>query len=247
MRKKCPKCGSAQMFSQTCSTCGTSLGGPALSQPQASVAKGQAEGAKSKLAAGLLGVFFGGVGVHRFYLGYVGIGIAQIIVTLVTAGIGAIWGFIEGILILVGVMNKDAKGQPLNDSTGMPRYGWVLVAFGCLLIVGLLGSLGNDQGAGGSGKAAADFVYAMPGEHWVIEDDDISVLKKPEATQDRAQFIRNLVTVIGQGTVVEILETEGMFSPSKRVHVYKYGNEIYATGWILAETVKGARKIPEPL
>jgi len=235
------------MFSQTCSTCGTSLGGPALSQPQASVAKGQAEGAKSKLAAGLLGVFFGGVGVHRFYLGYVGIGIAQIIVTLVTAGIGGIWGVIEGILILVGVMNKDAKGQPLNDSTGMPRYGWVLIAFGCLLIVGLLGSLGKYSGAGGSGKGATDFVYAMPGEYWVVEDDDIAVLRKPEATRNRAQFMRNLVTIIGTGTRVEILETEGMFSPAKRVHVYRAGNDIYATGWILAETVNGARKIPEPL
>src|SRR5258707_374960 len=32
---------------------------------------------KSKLVAGLLGIFLGGLGVHRFYLGYIGIGIAQ--------------------------------------------------------------------------------------------------------------------------------------------------------------------------
>ena len=73
------------------------------------------EDAKSKLAAGLLGVLLGGLGIHRFYLGYIGVGIAQIFVTFVTFGIGGLWGFIEGILILTGSMNKDAKGQPLKD------------------------------------------------------------------------------------------------------------------------------------
>ncbi|MEK7727040.1 MAG: TM2 domain-containing protein [candidate division KSB1 bacterium] len=71
--------------------------------------------AKSKLVGGLLGIFLGGFGVHRFYLGYTGIGIAQIAVTIVTCGIGAIWGLIEGILILTGSMNTDAKGQALKD------------------------------------------------------------------------------------------------------------------------------------
>ena len=69
-----------------------------------------AVGGKSKLAAGLLGIFLGAWGIHRFYLGYVGIGIIQIIVTLITFGFGALWGFIEGILILTGTFNKDAKG-----------------------------------------------------------------------------------------------------------------------------------------
>lgn len=71
---------------------------------------------KSKLAAGLLGIFLGGFGVHRFYLGYTGIGIAQIVVTIVTCGIGALWGFIEGILILTGNINKDAQGNPLAEN-----------------------------------------------------------------------------------------------------------------------------------
>jgi TM2 domain-containing membrane protein YozV len=70
---------------------------------------------KSKLAAGLLGIFLGGFGVHRFYLGYVGIGIAQIAVTFITCGIGALWGLIEGILILTGNINKDSQGNPLGD------------------------------------------------------------------------------------------------------------------------------------
>ena len=76
------------------------------------MAKGEA---KSKIAAGLLGIFLGGLGIHRFYLGYVGIGIAQIIVTLVTCGAGALWGLVEGILILVGKIDTDAEGIPLKD------------------------------------------------------------------------------------------------------------------------------------
>ena len=71
---------------------------------------------KSKLVAGLLGILLGGLGVHRFYLGYIGIGIAQIVVTLVTCGVGHFWGLIEGILILTGsTITTDAEGRPLKD------------------------------------------------------------------------------------------------------------------------------------
>ena len=71
--------------------------------------------AKSKMAAGLLGIFLGAWGVHRFYLGHVGIGIAQIAVTLCTCGIGGVWGLIEGILVLTGSINTDAEGRPLRE------------------------------------------------------------------------------------------------------------------------------------
>ena len=74
---------------------------------------------KDKLVAGILGIIVGGLGIHRFYLGYVGIGIAQIIVTLITFGLGGVWGFIEGILILVQDDWTDAQGRPLkgNEAT----------------------------------------------------------------------------------------------------------------------------------
>ena len=73
--------------------------------------------AKSKVAAGLLGIFLGGFGVHRFYLGYTKIGIIQIIVTVFTCGIGALWGFVEGILYLAGAngWTTDASGRPLRE------------------------------------------------------------------------------------------------------------------------------------
>ena len=72
--------------------------------------------AKSRMVAGILGILLGGLGIHRFYLGYIGIGIAQIFVTFLTLGIGGLWGLIEGILILVksGIL-VDADGIPLTD------------------------------------------------------------------------------------------------------------------------------------
>jgi TM2 domain-containing membrane protein YozV len=71
---------------------------------------------RSRIAAGLLGILLGGFGVHRFYLGYIGVGVAQIIVTVCTCGIGQLWGFIEGILILAGgAITTDARGEPLGD------------------------------------------------------------------------------------------------------------------------------------
>ncbi|MGM9646319.1 MAG: zinc-ribbon domain and TM2 domain-containing protein [Eubacteriales bacterium] len=77
--------------------------------------------AKSKLAAGLLGIFLGYLGVHNFYLGYVGRGLVQLLVSLLTFGIGVlpmtIWSLIEGIFYLTGKTGytADAKGIPLTD------------------------------------------------------------------------------------------------------------------------------------
>ncbi len=77
---------------------------------------------KSKIAAGLLGIFLGSLGIHNFYLGFTGKAIAQLLLTLIgwiACGIGpavsAIWGLIEGILILTGSMNTDADGNPLGE------------------------------------------------------------------------------------------------------------------------------------
>lgn len=74
---------------------------------------------KSKLAAGLLGILIGAFGVHNFYLGYTGKAVAQLLLTLLTCGFGAIissiWGLIEGILILTGSINQDGQGRPLGE------------------------------------------------------------------------------------------------------------------------------------
>jgi TM2 domain-containing membrane protein YozV len=74
---------------------------------------------KSKVVAGLLQLLglFGLVGIGRIYLGYTGLGIAQLLVGLVTCGIGAIiWGIIDAVLIL-GDKVRDPQGRPLRDGT----------------------------------------------------------------------------------------------------------------------------------
>jgi TM2 domain-containing membrane protein YozV len=64
--------------------------------------------------ASLLGVVFGAIGLHRMYLGYWGIAIAQILVTYLTGGFGVVWGFVDGVLIFTGHVYKDSKGRLLK-------------------------------------------------------------------------------------------------------------------------------------
>ena len=74
---------------------------------------------KSKIAAGLLGIFLGSFGVHNFYLGYTGKAIAQLLITLLSCGVlsfaSGVWGLIEGILILTGSITVDGNGNELRD------------------------------------------------------------------------------------------------------------------------------------
>lgn len=53
---------------------------------------------KSKVAAGILGILLGGIGVHKFYMGKIGMGILYL--CFCWTGIPAIIGFIEGIVYL---------------------------------------------------------------------------------------------------------------------------------------------------
>ncbi len=113
--KVCIKCGCETVKGKAyCNNCGETTDENAAICSKCGIALKNL-GDKSKMIAGLLGIFLGGFGVHRFYLGYTGIGIIQILVTFVTCGIGSVWGLIEGILILVGNMDKDANGNNLAD------------------------------------------------------------------------------------------------------------------------------------
>ncbi|WP_082956501.1 NINE protein [Mycobacterium sp. E787] len=69
---------------------------------------------KSKVVAGLLQIFLSTFAVGRFYLGYTNIAIAQIAVSLLTCGIGALWPLIDGIMIIMGKV-PDAQGRTLRD------------------------------------------------------------------------------------------------------------------------------------
>ena len=67
-------------------------------------------GGKSKLVAGLLAIFAGGLGVHSFYLGYTMKGILHLL--LLFTGLSSIWAIIEAVQIFTGSMT-DANGDAL--------------------------------------------------------------------------------------------------------------------------------------
>ena len=94
---------------------------PAYGQPIAPAGYAQ----KSKLAAGLLGIFLGCFGVHNFYLGNTGKAVAQLLLTvigwilIIGPAVAGIWGLVEGILILCShygsQWHRDAQGVELQD------------------------------------------------------------------------------------------------------------------------------------
>lgn len=112
MAKFCQNCGSPLEENQeVCLKCGVFV--------KDTGGNTQVPGRKSKMAAGLLGIFLGSLGVHNFYLGYTGKGVAQLLISVLSCGILAlvseIWGLVEGIMILTGSITTDANGNPLND------------------------------------------------------------------------------------------------------------------------------------
>lgn len=68
---------------------------------------------KSRVAYVVLGILLGTLGIHNFYAGYVGKGIAQLLISILSAGflspISWIWAIIE-----VCTVTKDAKGEPFS-------------------------------------------------------------------------------------------------------------------------------------
>ena len=100
----CPKCGVPPMAEKNfCHNCGKPTQPSQVLCTQCGVGltvRGSAAGAKSKVVAGLLGIFLGGLGIHKFYLGYTKEGVIQLIVSVVTCGVGSLIGLIEGIIYL---------------------------------------------------------------------------------------------------------------------------------------------------
>ncbi len=88
---------------------------------------------KSYAATLILSFFLGGLGIHRFYTGYVGIGIIQ----LLTAGGCGIWTLVDFVNICFNNY-KDSDNQELegyNKTLGLAFF-FIWAAF---LILGILG------------------------------------------------------------------------------------------------------------
>lgn len=67
-------------------------------QPVYTTAINPAWPVKNKMVAGLLGIFLGGLGIHKFYMGKIGMGILYLV--FCWTYIPAIVGFVEGIIYL---------------------------------------------------------------------------------------------------------------------------------------------------
>ena len=69
---------------------------------------------KSRLAYILLGVFVGSLGIHNFYAGYTGKGIAQLLISILSAGFLSWATFIWAIVDIITV-TKDAQGVTFSN------------------------------------------------------------------------------------------------------------------------------------
>ena len=103
--KFCRDCGAViKAKAEICPKCGVRQS-PAPASLGASAPNG-----KSRIAAALFALLLGGIGIHKFYLGQVGMGILYLL--FCWTFIPAIVGFIEGILLLV-----------MTDDTFALKYG----------------------------------------------------------------------------------------------------------------------------
>lgn len=73
---------------------------------------GEPYGEKQKVLVGVLNILIPGVG--RMYMGDVTTGVIQLVVAIITCGIGALWSLIDGIVILTTRQVRDPDGRLLR-------------------------------------------------------------------------------------------------------------------------------------
>ena len=109
----CSKCGTRNDDNNfRCTGCGNVLQGGA---PAAPAPARPARSDKSRVAYILLGLFLGLLGIHNFYAGHSGRGVAQLLLTLLTGWlliplvVVALWVLIELI-----ATDRDGMGLPMS-------------------------------------------------------------------------------------------------------------------------------------
>lgn len=103
---------------------------------------------KSRTLAGVLGVIFGPLGIHNFYLGKTNYGVAQLLCSIICAVVGNLfvsfgylwgnlfvfglfWGYMEGVCILAGKKWKYGKG---GSQYFDQRGNWLIIAIAIHLV-----------------------------------------------------------------------------------------------------------------
>ncbi len=101
-----------QLTNRFCHACGNQLDPRAEICPKCGVRQlgKNGQGEKNRVAAALFAIFLGGLGIHKFYLGQVGMGIVYLI--FFWSVIPVIVGFVEGVIYLT-----------MSDADFMIKYG----------------------------------------------------------------------------------------------------------------------------
>ena len=111
----CPNCGTKlEQNASFCHNCGFKI---SQSSEQTTTSGAAVQPQKNKFLAGILAILLGSLGIHNFYLGYTGKGVAQLLMFVFWLGFFSfIWGIIDAIRIFAGNINCDAKGVPLSNN-----------------------------------------------------------------------------------------------------------------------------------
>ena len=89
----------ADFETKFCQECGTSINRKAVICPNCGVKQpGVSTNSKNKVVAGLFALFLGGIGIHKFYLGRIGMGIIYLLFSWTL--IPLIIAFFEGIILI---------------------------------------------------------------------------------------------------------------------------------------------------
>jgi len=105
---------------------------PVTPTPLHTAPQSYSQDAKDRVAYVLLAVFLGGIGIHNFFAGYTSRGVAQLLICLLTCGVGgivtSIWAIIEACTVTQdanGVRFKYASAHPLTKRPPIGRpFAW---------------------------------------------------------------------------------------------------------------------------
>jgi TM2 domain-containing membrane protein YozV len=114
----CSYCGARQVAEETT---GETSSASAAASPVATTVE-----SKSKIAAGVLAILLGSLGIHKFYLGYTTQGLIMLLVTVLaswfTLGLAAI--IMEVIGLIEGIIYLTMSDEAFRDTYVIGRKAW---------------------------------------------------------------------------------------------------------------------------
>ena len=156
------------------------------------------------------------------------------------------FSIIEYILKKRGITPPPKISIPKHESLSKRRFNdkWskkytvFLLIFFALLLFLIPARINKNFSKNSTIKSSSSFSNAQTGQTWIIQDDNVSVMKSPSAPSNKSEYMNNLNTVIGYGEIVKVIGTSGLYW--KKVQLYNKGVP-YASGWILSDTVEKAQ------